>query len=181
MPKHIDSNVAIGIALLTIFVFFPRIYFLWASFWHEIGHAIAAKFLGAKEIEVEVGMNQKTGSVFTIFGIRFHFRLAHDYHGTTTYSISENDHIKLFLITAAGPLISLLFAILSGYILVEIRDNDNFAWQIAWIIHLVTHAKLFALSAIPKKFPKNESFPNGWKSDGRVLLDLLQRKPINDD
>ena len=131
--------------------------------------------MGAKNIEVKIG-NHHTGSkplIVKLPLIKLSFSWSKDYHGTTVYEIDTHANCKILIITIAGLLASLLAA-LSSLAIHLISANTSFALQMILIINLVMNAKFFVLSAIPREFPPSDSFPDGWKTDGKMILDLIK-------
>lgn len=132
--------------------------------------------LGAKNIHISIG-SSTTGNQLLNLQLRLltlNVAWSRDYHGMTSYDIESDARIRVIFITIFGLFASLLAASVSVWIH-SISINTSFAIQMILIINFVVNAKFFILSVYPKELPPSEDFPEGWRTDGKMILDLLKQ------
>ena len=123
----------IPIALIFGFLIFQFVLKFWypvVVFIHELGHAIPARCLGKKDVQVHIGdENDSTNaSTFRLFDISFHIHGFQLQSGHTTYNGSPETVNQAMLLILTAPLLSFVLTVGLGAIIYSLAPILHFAW-----------------------------------------------------
>ena len=132
------------------------------SFLHEAGHIFFAWLMGGKNFKVTVG----TGKVLFRLGM-LEVRKYYFWYGLCTFdNLKRNQRIANILIFSGGALFNALSAVAVVYLVEnKILEPGLFTYQFTYFS---LYYIFFALLPMP--------YPGGSYSDGKVMLDLIQKK-----
>ena len=157
----------------------PYILLAWLGMWllrsfatlfHEMGHAIVAWLLTSEKVSVCVGLNSaKPFSVGQRMTIQFSFQKG--IQGCTHYYEGRCPVPVRLLVLLGGPILSLLIALLSGYL---IFSKSNEIWlEIPLVSWFCCNSLAFLRAIIPVRLKPTDSFPAGPPSDGLQIYHLF--------
>lgn len=143
---------------LSFFLVFPAIVII-----HETGHVFFAWLMGGKNIKISIGTGKPKFRLGFLEIRKYYF-----WYGFCTYeNIRRKDRFSNILIFSGGSLFNILAAF-AVIVLVEnnVLEPSMFTYQFTYFS---LYYIFFALLPMP--------YPNGKFSDGKILLDLIRKKP----
>jgi len=137
------------------------------SLLHEAGHVFFAWLMGGKNIKVTVG----TGEVLFRLGM-LEVRKYYFWYGLCTfYNLKRNQRMANILIFSGGALFNALSAVAVVYLVEnKMLEPGLFTYQFTYFS---LYYIFFALLPMP--------YPGGSYSDGKVMLDLVQKKKSEEE
>ncbi len=144
-----------------------------SGFFHELGHACAALLLKKKaKIRVYLGRHgeQPTGALGRL---EIYAGPASSFWGTCEVE-SELNSFQTVIISAAGPLVSLLLAVLGFIVLFD----SSAIWELRALagVFFYANTKQFIVTAVPKELTHPHSPEEKSISDGLKILNALVEK-----
>ncbi len=161
---------------LVCFILFSlalKIAYPFSGFFHELGHACAALLLKKKaKIRVYLGRHGEQPTV-ALGRLEIYAGPASSFWGTCEVE-SELNSFQTVIISAAGPLVSLLLAVL-GFI--ELFDSSAI-WELRALagVFFYANTKQFIVTAVPKELTHPHSPEEKSISDGLKILNALVEK-----
>ena len=144
-----------------------------SGFLHELGHACAALIL-KKKAKVRVYLGRHGEQPFFALGrLEIYAGLASSFWGTCEVE-SELNSFQTVIITAAGPLVSLLLAVLGFVVLFD----SSAIWELRALagVFFYANTKQFIVTAVPKELAHPHSPEEKSISDGLKILNALVKK-----
>jgi hypothetical protein len=156
------------IALWNIWMFQPVV-----TFFHELGHALAALLFTREKVTLSVGQKTLSPSFSFSVGKRLlaEVSLRKGKCGCTQYQLQNGSLWVPMVILISGPIITMLLTCSSGYVLFfttnhPVLENILISW---FCCNFLT----FMRSVLPMRMQATPSFPEGPPSDGLQIYHLL--------
>lgn len=159
-----------GYMILLILLF----YFLLIPFFtllHEVGHGIGAVFSSNSHVHIYLGTKNKNNKENFKIG-KLHFHIIWSYIGFAYWKTELNKRQSAVALVC-GPLMSLLLALLFGWLTIVISQSQ--LHQLFWW-STIYNSLQFLITIIPIKYPRWMGGYGGYNSDGLQLLRILKGK-----
>ncbi len=144
-----------------------------ATFVHEIGHALSALFFTKEKVFIRVGDDEK-GWKGEISRISWQFSFKKGNEGFTGYDKHSLSIISLASVILGGPCTSFCMAYLMGWL---IFHHSLPIWiEVISVSWFCANALVFTRSIIPVKLKSTRCFPQGPPSDGLELKKIFFKK-----
>lgn len=154
--------------MLLLFVFYILLLPLFTLL-HEVGHGMGAVFSSKSHVHIYLGTKSEDNKENFKVG-RLHFHIIWSYVGFAYWKKELNKRQRVITI-AGGPLMSLLLALLFGWLTI-ITSQSQF-YHLFWL-STISNTLQFISTIIPVKYPRWMVGYSGFKSDGLQLLRILR-------
>jgi len=144
-----------------------------ATLVHELGHALAASIFTDGQVTVRVG--EGGGYQFQLANrIKIDFLWRNGQEGATTYFQEDTQKGKKIIILLSGPFFSFISGSFVGWFLF-------FTIQPVWVeLPMISwfccNALVFLRAIVPMRLKPTDKHPDGPKSDGLQIINLLRER-----